>query len=46
MAAQTQEQGRYVGGRRTGTGWVMRGRIRTRPTRRGAGGRTASNPIR
>ena len=35
-----------AGGRRTGTGWVIRGRTRTRPTRRGAGGRTASSPIR
>jgi len=47
MAAQTREQGRtWAGGRRTGTGWVMPGRTRTRRTPRGAGGRTASNRTR
>ena len=44
MAAQIREQGRSLGGRRTGTGWLMRGRIRTRRMRRGAGGRTGWNP--
>jgi site-specific DNA recombinase len=47
MATQTREQGRYLGGRpRTGTGWQMLGRTRTRPTRRGDGGRTACSPTR
>jgi hypothetical protein len=44
MAAQTREQGRYLGGRRrTGTAWSMPGRTRTRPTPPGGGGRTASS---
>ena len=47
MAAQTREQGRtWAGGRRTGTGWVMPGRTRTRRTPRGAGGRTALSRTR
>ena len=47
MAVQTREQGRYLGGGcRTGTGWVMRGRTRTRCTRRGGGGRTGSSRTR
>jgi DNA invertase Pin-like site-specific DNA recombinase len=37
MAAQTRDQGRYLGGRRTGTGSVTRGRTRTRPTPPGGG---------
>jgi site-specific DNA recombinase len=42
MAAQTLEQGRYLGGRRrTGTGSATPGRTRTRRTPRGAGGRTS-----
>jgi len=46
MAAQTREQGRYLGGRppygyRLG---VMRGRTRTRRTPPGGGGRTGWNP--
>ena len=43
MAAQTREQGRYLGGR-TGTGSRTRARTRTRRTPRGDGGRTSSNP--
>jgi hypothetical protein len=47
MAAQTREQGRYLGGRRrTGTGWLMPGRTRTRRTRRGVAGRIGSSRIR
>ena len=47
MAAQTREQGRYLGGRpRTGTGWVMPVRIRTRRTRRGDAGHTSSSRAR
>ena len=47
MAAQTREQGRYLAaGRRTGTGSRMRGRIRTRRTRRGDAGHTGWNPTR
>ena len=38
--------GTWAGGRRTGTGWPMRGRTRTRRTPRGAGGRTAWSPTR
>ena len=36
----------WAGARRTGTGSRMRGRIRTRRTRRGDGGRTGSSRIR
>ena len=36
----------WAAGRRTGTGWLMPGRIRTRRTRRGADGLTAWSPIR
>ena len=47
MAAQTLEQGRYLGGRPPyGYGSLMRGRTRTRRTRRGDGGRTASSRTR
>ena len=47
MAAQTLEQGRYLGGaRRTGTGSPTPGRTRTRRTRRGDGERTGSSRIR
>jgi hypothetical protein len=37
--------GTWAAGRRTGTGWPMPGRTRTRHTPPGAGGRTASSPI-
>jgi len=47
MAAQTREQGGYwAAARRTGTGWAMRGRTRTRRTPHGDGGRTALNRTR
>ena len=35
--------GTWASARRTGTGWAMRGRIRTRRTRRGEGARTSWN---
>ena len=38
--------GTSAAARRTGTGWAMRGRIRTRRTRRGAGARTGWNRTR
>jgi hypothetical protein len=38
--------GTWAGARRTGTGSLMPGRTRTRRTRRGDGGRTASSPTR
>jgi hypothetical protein len=45
MAAQTREQGRYLGGRRrTGTGSRMRGRTRTRRSQRRDADRTGWNP--
>jgi site-specific DNA recombinase len=45
MAAQTREQGRtWAAVRRTGTGWLRRGRTRTRRTLPGDGGRTSSSP--
>ena len=41
MAVQTRSRaGTWAAGRRTGTGWRMPGRTRTRSTRRGDGGRT------
>ena len=47
MAAQTREQGRYLGGRPPyGYRLAMRGRTRTRRTPPGAGGRTAWSPTR
>jgi site-specific DNA recombinase len=47
MAAQTREQGRYLGGRPPyGYGWLMRGHTRTRRTPHGAAGRTAWNRTR
>jgi hypothetical protein len=47
MAAQTREQGRYLGGRPPyGYRWRTRGRTRTRPMPRGAAGRTASSRTR
>jgi len=47
MAAQTREQGRYLGGRRPyGYRLPTPGRTRTRHTRHGAGGRTSSSPTR
>ena len=38
--------GTWAAGRRTGTGWAMRGRIRTRRMRRGDAGPTGWNPTR
>ena len=47
MAVQVREQGRYLGaGRRTGTGWVMPGRTRTRRMPPGAAVLTVWNPTR
>jgi hypothetical protein len=47
MAAQTRSRaGIWAGVRRTGTGWVMRDRTRTRSTPPGAGGRTGLSLIR
>jgi len=47
MAAQTREEGRYLGGRRRmGTVWRMPGRIRTRRTPPGGAGRTGWSPTR
>jgi hypothetical protein len=47
MAAQTGSRaGTWAAVRRTGTGWVMRGRTRTRRTPPGDGGRTSSSPTR
>ena len=47
MTVQTREQGgTWVAVRRTGTGSLMPGRTRTRPTPRGVGERTAWTPIR
>ena len=47
MAAQTREQGRYLGGRPPyGYRLAMQGRIRTRRTRRGDAGRTSWNRTR
>jgi len=47
MAAQTREQGRYLGGRPPyGYRLADAGRIRTRRTPRGAGGRTGWSPTR
>ncbi|HEX3964902.1 MAG TPA: hypothetical protein VHZ03_51045 [Trebonia sp.] len=47
MAAQTREQGRYLGGRPPyGYRLGDAGPHRTRPTRRGAGARTGSSPTR
>lgn len=47
MAAQPGSRaGIWADGRRTGTGWPMRGRIRTRRTPDGAGGRTSWTPTR
>jgi len=47
MAAQTREQGRYLGGRPPyGTGLRTRGRTRTRRTPRGGGARTGWSPTR
>jgi DNA invertase Pin-like site-specific DNA recombinase len=46
MAVQAREQGRYLGGRRTGTGWVMPGRTRTRHTPPGAAAPAAWNRTR
>jgi hypothetical protein len=46
MAAQTREQGRYLGARRTSTGSATRGRTRTRRTPRGDGARTSWNRTR
>ena len=46
MAAQTRDQGRYLGrtGRRTGTGWPTPGPTPTRRTPPGGGVRTALSP--
>ena len=47
LAVQTREQaGISAVVRRTGTGWPMRGRTRTRPMPRGGGGRTGWNLTR
>jgi len=47
MAVQVREQGgTWAAALRTGTGWVMPGRTRTRPTPRGAAARTGSSPTR
>jgi len=47
MAAQTREQGRYLGGRPPyGYRLADAGRTTTRPTQPGGGGRTAWNPTR